>query len=106
MTATRLLAWLLIGVTLAAPARAEEFSLCNATGANLSGLYIDGHGMPRRPEIRDGECTGWDGLAPGRYAVQAMLGETPNAVLCVYNVDSAATGRITLKADTPAACIK
>jgi hypothetical protein len=106
MRVMRRLAWLLIGMALVSPARAEEFSLCNGTGEPLAGLFIDGHGMPHRSDIKDGECTGWDGLAPGRYAIHAMLGETPNAVLCVYNVDSAAASRVTLKADTPASCIK
>jgi hypothetical protein len=104
----RLLPFLLSGLVLATtvPAQAAGMSLCNQTGAKLSGLVIEGGGKVTNGVLANDQCTDLSGAGPAAMTVNAMSGEDNHALLCRYTVAIDNATRILIDAKTPVSCIK
>ncbi len=104
----RLLPVLLSGLVLAmtAPAQAANMSLCNQTGARLSGLVIEGCGKVTNGVLANDQCTDLSGAGPAPMTVNAMLGPDDHALLCRYTVAIDNATHIVIDAKTPVSCIK
>ena len=104
----RLLPFLLSGLVLATtvPAHAAGMSLCNQTGARLSGLVIEGGGKVTNGVLANDQCTDLSGAGPAPMTINAMWGADNHALLCRYTVAIDNATRIVIDDKTPVSCIK